>query len=85
MAVANATNGTPVIVGEDTIMVSQNDGIWAAGFKDYFAKGVYSNSIIVLQRKAKLVSAIESVSKCRVHDSTIDDMGIVLHAHVRCP
>jgi len=84
VAVANADGGIPVRVGEDTIIVSQSEGVWQAGFKDYMAKTIYSNNLIVMQRKAKLTAAIEIVSKCKVQDSTIDPIGVVLHAQVKC-
>jgi hypothetical protein len=84
MAVVNAPGGVPVRLGEDIIIVSESNGVWQAGFRDYMAKGVYSNNLIVVQRKSKLTTAIELVSKCKVKDSSVDPMGIVLHATLKC-
>lgn len=84
-AVANAPGGVRVVRGDDTVVVSKQDGVWAAAFADSFAKQIFATNATMLQRKVKLVSAIEEVSGCRVVESTIDTMHSVMHASVKCP
>ena len=78
-------NAKQVNVGGETILVLAEAGIWSASFKDAMTSIKSGSPSSLLQRKAKLISAIETYSGCKVSDSTADPGMLSLHASVRCP
>ena len=82
--IANSAGSKPVKIGGEVIYVLLQDGVWSATFEDYNAKFIYVDPIGQINRKAKLTSAIQQITGCRVTDSYVDPMSITMHANVSC-
>ncbi len=81
---ATAEGTRDIAIGPETAMVLQQDGMWLASYKDYFAKQMYNSGVETLRRKMGLIRAIEIASGCKVTESTQDPMGLTVQAVVRC-
>lgn len=84
IAIKTAPGAREVTVGGSVIVVSQTDGLWGATYRDFVANNLYVSNADHLRRKAQFIQAIETVSKCKVVDSTMDQGAAALNAMVRC-
>jgi hypothetical protein len=84
IAIKAAPGAREVTIGGSVIVVSQSDGLWGATHRDFLANNLYVSAADNLRRKAQFIQAIESVSKCKVVESTMDQGAAALNAMVRC-
>lgn len=84
VGIANAPDAKEINLGSESIYVSKASGVWEATYRDYLAKFIYVDQRGLMQRKLGLIAAIESASRCKVVDSTLDQMGISMVASVNC-
>jgi hypothetical protein len=84
VGISNAPDSREIKQGAESIIVSNDGGVWAATYRDYLAKFIFVDARGLLSRKLGLTAAIESASGCKVTESTTDNMNITMHASVAC-
>lgn len=82
--IVNAPDARRIEISGESVVVSKDGSAWAAAFADYGTKMIYVDPPGLLKRKLILRAAIEQASGCKVDESTIDTMGMTMHASTRC-